>query len=590
MTLIYEGTFERTLDRLVARFADAKGSKIEAWTFDDKASRHAAEARLASFGVEAHFRSAYKPLLHFFLEEVELADVTGIKVVYPVRALCPENRFRLEAYPLSALVGDASLTFEPGKEGEFFYRVTLTGRTGESRTHAVFAPNRVHADFTGGTLVSPTGWVRPGDSGLGERLETDYEALFETAVRVVASHEWGGEAPYFEELNIAVSLPSEDQRLSVGQEAVSLREAMHEDLYFSLLEVFQKKSGRPLGDRGLQPGQIVPEVRYINSAPAVRIETRPLTHVEAAAAAILDRAESPVSAAQVRTELAEIGGQAFEARSRSGRRVEARYRQGSERAVIVSAGQHANEATGIVGALRAARELAARPGAHFVVSPLENPDGYQLHWRLRADNPHHMHHAARYTGLGDDLEYRVKEPLFEKAIRKEAERLSGAKLHLNLHGYPSHEWTRPLSGYVPRNFEMWTIPKGFFLVMRHHADWADMAERLVDKVAARLARLPGLVEYNMAQIGLFERHSGETDFQMVNGIPCLISIDDRHTVPMTFITEYPDETIYGPAFIAGHDAQAEFVLAAYEAYQQLALHMLEDFGWRRKGLRNKQLL
>jgi len=571
MTLIYEATFERTLDRIVARFADAKGTRIEAWTFDDEPSRRAAEAKLAAAGVEARFHSAYKPLLHFFLEEVDLGELAELHVVYPIHASCPENRFRLEAYPLAALVGDAKLTFEKGAEGDFFYRVTLTGKNGEIRTHSVFAPNRVHADFTGGTLLSPTGWIHV-DGAPGERLETDYEALFQAAVDAVASHDWGREEPYFEELNIAVGLPNEDRPLPVGEEAVSLREAMHEDLYFSLLEVFQKKSGRPIGDRGLQPGQIVPEISCANSALSLRIEERPLNRSEARAEPmLLNRAESPLPASQVREELKQIGGEAFEARSRSGRAVEARYRSGPERAVIISAGQHANETTGIVGALRAAKELAARPDSHFVISPLENPDGYQLHWRLRADNPHHMHHAARYTALGDDLEYRVKEPLFEKAIRTEAERLGGAKLHLNLHGYPSHEWTRPLSGYVPRTFEMWTLPKGFFLVMRHHSDWTSAAEQLVDRVTTRLARLPGLVDYNMAQIRLFEIHSGETNFRMINGIPCLVSVDDRHNVPMTFITEYPDETIYGPAFIAGHDAQTEFVLAAYEAYQQLDL-------------------
>jgi hypothetical protein len=42
-------------------------------------------------------------------------------------------------------------------------------------------------------------------------------------------------------------------------------------------------------------------------------------------------------------------------------------------------------------------------------------------------------------------------------------------------------------------------------------------------------------------------------------------------VPLTLITEYPDETIYGQAFIAGHNAQTAFVLAAYDAYQALNL-------------------
>ena len=110
---------------------------------------------------------------------------------------------------------------------------------------------------------------------------------------------------------------------------------------------------------------------------------------------------------------------------------------------------------------------------HFAISPLENPDGYALHHRLRSENAHHMHHAARYTALGDDVESRGDTPVFESVIRKKQLAEMDAKLHLNLHGYPSHEWTRPLSGYLPRGFELWTLPKGFFLIMRHHPEWAE---------------------------------------------------------------------------------------------------------------------
>ncbi|RWL87899.1 MAG: peptidase M14, partial [Mesorhizobium sp.] len=493
MTVIFQRIFERTLDQLLARFAEAQGSRIEAWTFDDEASRRTAESKLAELGVEARLRSAYKPLLHFFLEEVDIASLASIHVVYPVLPICHVDRFRSETYPLAALVGQAALTFEAGTQDDLFYLVSVKHTNGNISAHSVFAPNRVHTNSVGMTHVSPTGWVRVDDTGPGERLQTDYEALFETAVQAVATHEWSGEEPYFEELNIAVNLPSEDRRLTVGQEAISLREAMHEDLYFSIIEVFQKKAGRALGDWRGKPGQIVPEIRYTKAAPAVRIETRPLTQTEAVSEFIpLDRAEAPISAAQVRAELAEIGGDAFEARSRSGRPVMALYRKGLDRAVIISGGRHANETTGIVGALRAARELAARPVAHFVISPLENPDGYQLHWRLRVDNPHHLHHAARYTALGDDFLNRATEPLFEKAIHREAGRVSGATLHLDLHGYPSHEWVRPLSGYLPLQFEKWAVPRGFCLLAQYHTGWADAAEQLIDKVTRRLARLPGL--------------------------------------------------------------------------------------------------
>lgn len=568
MTLIFERQFERTLDALIARFSSGEARNIEAWVFDDEKRRRQAEAALAARGVAAKFRSAYKPLLHFFLEEVQLANLAAVHIVYPVHEACPKNRFLLEAYPLAGLAGDVDITFEAGKDDRFFYEVALTAKDGSRSSHKVFAPNRLHKDFIGETLISPTGWLIAG-GGAGGRLETDYEMLFQSAAGAVAAHDWGATEPYFEELNIAVTLPAEDQRLAVGEEVVSLREALHEDFYFSLLEVFQKKSGRPIGDRGLKPGQIVPEIRF-GETISVRVETRPFTTAEEIAETQpLDSSTSPIAARQVRQELASIEGIPFAARSRSGRTVEARYHTGSDKPVIISGGQHPNETTGIVGALRAAKNLAARPNAHFVISPLENPDGYQVHWRLRADNPFHMHHAARYTALGDDLEYRSGENLGEKAIRVEAERLSCAQLHVNLHGYPSHEWTRPLSGYVPRSFAMWTVPKGFFLVMRHHAGWTEQAERLIDRVTRHLAAIPGLVEYNDRQVRLFEIHAGETGFRVINGFPCLISVDERHTVPLTLITEYPDETIYGEAFIAGHTAQMETVLAAYEAIQTI---------------------
>jgi len=571
MSQIFEQTFERTLDALVARATP--GQSFEAWTFDDAKSRREAEERLKKKGVSARIRSAYKPLLFTFLEEINLDGVDSIEVGYPVHANAPANRFRLEAYPLAALVGDAKIGFIARKDDALHYDLTLK-RGDRTETLKVLAPNRVHDDIVGETNVSPTGWFRLAGDMTGERLETDYERLFEAAIKAVASHDWGNEEPYFEELNIRAAHPAEDLSLPVGDEVVSLREALHEDFYFSLLEFFQKKSGRPLGDRGLKPGQIVPEIVKSNGEVSVRIETRALTTAFLdGMEQTIDAASEPVAAGQIAGLLSEIGGEAFDARSRSGRILAARYIAGSDAAVMVSGGQHPNETTGIVGAIRAARKLAERKGAHFTISPLENPDGYALHQRLRIDNPRHMHHAARYTALGDDLEYRTPENsgshLNEKEIRFKAQEISGASLHVNLHGYPSHEWTRPLSGYVPRNFAMWTLPKGFFLIIRHHADWESQAEALLDRVTRHLGAIPGLLDYNNRQIALYEIHAGETGFRIINGFPCLSSIDDRHTVPMTLITEYPDETIYGDDFITGHTAQMETVLSAYDAWQEI---------------------
>jgi hypothetical protein len=572
MTVIFERSFGRTLLRLLA---DAKpGQNFEAWTFDDRESREQAERELKEKGVDARIRSAYKPLVNAFIEEIDLQDVDAIEIRYPIHPNAPENRFRLEAYPLAAMIGNRGISFVARADSDFHYDVLLKGNSGQERQLKVLVPNRVHIDTAGETSVSPTGWLVRDGNPTGERLVTDYEQLFEETIAAITRFDWGASEPYFEELNIRVALPAMDEPLPVGDEVISLREALHEDFYFSLLEFFQKKSGRPLGDRGLKPGQIVPQIRHSLGEICAKVETQPLSsRYWDGPEQQIETATEPLAAQQIEAELSEIGGEPFEAVTRSGRTVRARYIKGSDAAVMISGGQHANETTGGAGALRAAHRLVRIEGAHFTISPLENPDGYALHQRLRQDSPRHMYHAARYTALGDDLEYRTEATagpyLFEKKIRFQAESLSGARLHVNLHGYPAHEWTRPLSGYVPRNFAMWTLPKGFFLIARYHSGWAARAEQLLDKVTKHLGAIPGLLDYNDRQIALYETHAGETGFRIINGFPCLADIDDRHAVPMTLITEYPDETIYGDAFVAGHAAQMETVLSAYRAWQEI---------------------
>lgn len=556
----YQFSPDRTLDTLVA---EAQGP-FEAWTFDDRAARRAAEERLAARGITARIRSAYKPLLHFFLEDAR-PGFTAAHIVWPRHAAAVPNRFLLESYPLAALYPDPKMTFEEGAS-DTQYSVALTYPEGQER-HDVLAPNRLHRDHVGEQVLSPTGWII--DDAGARRLETDYEQLFHGAMDAITAHDWGDEEPFFEELNITASVPAADLDLGYDDEVVSLVEALHEDLYFSCLEFFQRHSGRALGDRHLQPGQIVPEIAQ-GASPQISVTMRPYhTADRGGATQPLEQAEAPLSIAQINAELAQIGGEAFRTTSRAGRAVLAHHHRGSGKPIMISAGQHANETTPVVGALRAAHRLAGA-GADFVISPMENPDGYALHGRLAERTPRHMLHAARYTALGDDLEYRAAPgALYEKAIRQEAEQRSGALLHVNLHGYPAHEWTRPMTGYIPRGFAMWTLPKGFFLVMRHLPDWAGVARQVTQEVTEALMAVPGLAAFNERQIDLYRSHAGETGFEMINGFPCYIHEDDRHSVPLTLITEYPDETLYGVPFVAGHEAQMQTVLAAHAAWQSL---------------------
>ncbi|WP_447341229.1 hypothetical protein, partial [Mycobacterium tuberculosis] len=84
-------------------------------------------------------------------------------------------------------------------------------------------------------------------------------------------------------------------------------------------------------DRGLKPGQIVPEIVKSEGEVSVRIEARTLTTAFLdGREQPIDTASEPVAAGQLAKLLEEIGGEAFEARSRSGRILAARYVAGSD--------------------------------------------------------------------------------------------------------------------------------------------------------------------------------------------------------------------------------------------------------------------
>lgn len=568
--ILCDAAFAPTLAGLTATLT---ARAVETWTFDDTATRRAAEAAFAARGIKACCHSAYKPLVCAFRDRIDTEGLVRAQITFPRHPDAAPTRFLLESYPLPALLPSVAFAFAEGAETRDLpaYHLHLAYADGCEVTRTVLAPNRCHADYTGEATLSPCGWLVA--DAAPRRLVTEYEALFHAAMQAIETGPWQAE-PYFEELNITATLPVADEDLGIGDEVLSLREALHEDLYFSALEVFQRRSGRPIGDRHLQPGQIVPEIR-LGRDHGLRVETRPydatsLTHhVEP-----LETAGRALSIPRIEAELARIPGQRYGARSVAGRAITAVHHPGTDRGVIISAGQHANETTAPVAALRAVNRLLAREGAHFACCPLENPDGYALHQRLVADNPRHMHHAARYTALGDDLEYREGPALHEASIRAQAEARVPALLHLNIHGYPAHEWTRPLSGYVPRGFGTWTIPKGFFLIMRHRTGWQPAAEALMDGVTRRLDAVPGLRAFNDAQRALFSRHAGDPGFRVLNGFAVLIGVDDRPRMPLTLMTEYPDETIHGDAFRAGHGAQMAAILAGYEALQALPASLL----------------
>ncbi|HEY8613092.1 MAG TPA: peptidase M14 [Roseomonas sp.] len=546
------------MDRLLR---EQPGHFLEAWVFEDEPTRRSTEATLAAAGIAARLRSAYKPLLHFFLEEVELTGLSAATIRTPSHALASPGRFELEAYPLAGLLPGAALRFEPGSD-ELHYHVILEHGTRRAE-HLVLAPNRERCNPFGDPVLASCGWLRSDPATIGSPLDTEYEAAFAAVMDLVVKGEWPASPPFFDTFAIDIETGGIEHRLPYGDECVSTREALHEDLYFSVLEFFQHRAGLPPGDRTLRLGQVLPDIRRGCGPTRVRVAAgkldRPAEFRDGDQ--VLDEAVRPLDPAQVASELDALGGERFDVASHQGRPVLAAQVAGKGIGLVISAGQHANETSGVVGALRAARVLKQR-GLGFALIPQENPDGYALHRALRAANPRHMHHAARFTALGDDLAFRTDEPFIEVEARRDAYRRVDAVLHVNLHGYPAHEWTRPHTGYVPRDSRQWAIPKGFFFILSHKAGLRAEADAFVRALSAQVSRTPGLRAFNEAQISVFEAHAGPLAFPVHDAIVCIVKESPGQIPPFMLTTEYPDETIYGDAFRFAHTVQMEAVIEA----------------------------
>mgnify|MGYP005850525377 CR=1 FL=1 len=534
----------------------------EVWSFAPAGARAAAEARLAARGVRAVVRPALKPALAAFRGlPVEAGDRVEVEV--PGAPGPSPDRFAAELFPLADLLGvPVEVRVEGVAEGPALCRARVwRGEAAVAEAEAL-VPVRLR-----GAAWAACGWVRAefpdGRVEAGPWEDPCEAALFAAleAVRGLGRRDFG-------RLTLRIEGAFEDEALGVGEEAVSLAEVLHEELYFGALEILKAARGAAPGDRTVAPGQVAPEI--VPAAGPVRLTVR--VGEPRGVSAVARRApdwgevERAPRAAELLAGMAALGGRPMAAVSRQGRRVEGRVLAGRGPAVLLTGGQHANEPTGPVGVLTAARRLAAE-GAALGVCALENPDGYAMYEDLLRVWPRHMHHAARYTAAGCDLAYRGG---WEGELRRRLGAETGAELHLSLHGYPSHEWLRPFAGYVPEGFGDWRLPRGMFLILRTAAGWEERGEAVLRAAAGALGAMPEVVALTRAQLGRLRRHAPGVEVAMLGEIPVLRQPAGAGTVaPVTIITEAPDETVEGPVFRLLAAAQAEAAVAAARAWREI---------------------
>ena len=538
-------TYARTLH-------DLPDDCLEVWLFEGPAARREVERER---GIPV--RSAYKTLLHEVLERDLLRGVPRAVIHYPVLEGDEPLRFRLECYPLADMTA-TELEYAPDPQPFDTmprYRIERDG----SDPVEIPVPVRRVIQADGTACFAACGWIRTPDRD--GPLETDYERIFGDVQAAMRAIEIGDARPVFDQLVVEVTAPFEDVPLPVGRERISLAEALHEEIYFTALEIFQDRLGLAPGVRTLQHGQVVPILRR-GDAVSLSVRSKqadPIPDAGFGGAPRLAEASHWLTPAQIETHLDGIGGERFEATSRQGRPVSGvLVNPDAPTRLAISAGQHANETSPVVGALRAGHDLKAS-GVGFTLCPMENPDGYALFRALCRADETHMHHAARYTAGGNDLSFGTG---YESRIRALAKDRLSAEVHVNLHGYPSHEWTRPLSGYVPRGFARWTLPKGFFLICRHHPGWGDLAARVLDAAIDAIAGHPEQMRQNAEMMRRYLSAIPEPDFELSHGcIPHSTTEVETEPYPVTLITEAPDETIDGEDFRIAQESQYRVVMA-----------------------------
>ena len=682
--------------------ADDRSLRIEAYASEradvraELAPRLAAPFERASLRVgEVRVRHAYRPALHWLLEEIEphLPASTRRMRISVGRAADSDgaaDRWLRELYPVAellearrpGLVVDLDLGPEQRTPR---YLVEALDDQGRRIASESLAPPLAASPLTTGTAVPvTTGAVRvlAADEVIAERLVASDAGAFWSwfALQVIPALTGRIEpdaSPCFHEIAVVAALSEPDERLPLDHETDSVLEALHEDVYFGLLEAFDQAlaSGAP---RQVNPGRILPFLRGREAAEArahvtVRAWGSDRIGVTTAAGAfvaapacdatvhlralhgrgaelqsltlVADRTEAverllwasnacpetfpgglgihlagadgaahptalgpfarPASAtplparplhprevvAHARAWVAarpdvrlaipfesalgqplpvlELGWPAGPAVSRA-------RRAAWKPTVLVSCRQHANEATSTNAAFAWLTDLLHDGEllrfANVVVHPLENPDGARLHAALCSLAPNHMHHAARYTAFGADLqsEPRVRgETIGESRLRRDTAARWRPLLHLNNHGYPAHAWVRLQTGFVPRGFEDWSLPVGHLTIVSTHGDDEGEASALrttiAQEVAGALRADVGVRRRTYAQVArsLRYRPFANVPFVYHQGFPFWLNHRPRPEPPaerseplaslaplVTVITEVPDETVAADDWLA----------------------------------------
>ncbi|MFC1500234.1 M14 family metallopeptidase [Candidatus Zixiibacteriota bacterium] len=249
------------------------------------------------------YKQGYSWLYDVILPRITGRDIGGIEITYHTlkdsrevrwQAIHANSRWLQEIFPIDTILArelgipDSLVTFTPTQEIDPIYTVTVTDRSGGMILHEKFDPKYVVRPFYDlfpeyESVRVTTGWVlveADGQVVLDERIPTDPEVfwdhlqttVFGKIIDYVMDLQDGrpsaANAPYFDELRIDLTLSEPDYRLDVDEEVISSLEALHEDILFETLTLFNLIGNRYGVGALSYPGRVLPWVHAARDGEA----------------------------------------------------------------------------------------------------------------------------------------------------------------------------------------------------------------------------------------------------------------------------------------------------------------------------------
>lgn len=249
------------------------------------------------------YKQGYSWLYDYILPKIKKLDSDSIFIKYHSlknssevkwQTVNANTRWLQEIFPIDTVIAKelnkpASLIkFESREAKDPIYSVIIKNESGETILEESFDPKYVIRPFFDlfpeyESVRVTTGWVKVelnDKTILDKRIITDPELFwdhlqqktFKRIIDYVMDIQEGrpspANAPYFDEFVVDLTLSEPNYRIGIDEEVISSTEALHEDILFHTLAMFNRIGGRYGAGNLSYPGRIVPKIRKTVDAKA----------------------------------------------------------------------------------------------------------------------------------------------------------------------------------------------------------------------------------------------------------------------------------------------------------------------------------